>query len=73
MLLEVRELGELRGTEHGEDDRDPTPDWLGSIQRGLRGDKETFKRFATRNIGRFPGDHSGTVMEDLHRSTLQPV
>jgi hypothetical protein len=73
VLLQLRELGEFRGAEYGEDDRDPTPDWLGSVQSGLGGDKETFERFAACNIGRFPGDHGGTVMEDLHGSTLQPV
>jgi hypothetical protein len=61
MLLQVRELGEFRGTEYGEDDRDPTSNWFGSIQRGLGGDKEAFQRFPTRNIGGFPGDHGGTV------------
>jgi len=62
MLLQVREFWEFRGAEYGEDNRDPAPDWLGSIQSGLGGDKEMFERFATRNIGRFPGDHGSTVM-----------
>jgi len=73
MLLQVRVLGEFRGAEYGEDDRDPTPDWLGSIQSSLGGDKETFETFATCNIGRFPGDYGGTVMEDIYGSTLPLV
>ena len=73
MLLQFRELGEFRDAEYGEDDRDPTPHWLGCIQSSLGGDKEAFERFATCNIGRFPGDYGGTIMYDLYGSALRPV
>ena len=70
MLLQLRELGKFRSTEYGEDNWDPTPDRFGSVQSGLGGNKETFERFTTRCIRRFPGDYGSPVMEDLYGSTL---
>ena len=72
MLLQFRELGEFRGAEYGEYDRNPTSNRFGSIQSGRGGDKEAFLRFTTRRIGRLPGGYGGTVMEDLRGSTLRP-
>lgn len=42
MLLQVGELGEFRGTEYGENNRDPTSNWFRSIQKGFGRDEETF-------------------------------
>ena len=42
MLFQVGELREFRGAECRENNRNPTSDWFGSIQKGFGGDKEAF-------------------------------